>query len=292
MNCRGRDQLRAGPSSRPRRRRSSLPSPFSRARASTACTSRAKPRVPTRRRSDSRPPHRLGASSVQQLAQHDVLLGRGQQPQRGGVERRPGRSCRTSAVGEGVERRAQRGRHRAAEPGGDPVAQLLGGLAAEGQREHRARARRRGARCGRRSPRPAWWSCRCRARRAPAAARPRGRRPTAGTRRGRAPPARPRSGRRGGTSSRGHPTQTVRRRQVRVARVRPPHRPAHVDLARRPHRGALGAVVLQRRRRRGPGQASRRRARPATTAPGRRTSPSRCPPDAGPPTPTASASAP
>ena len=39
-------------------------------------------------------------------------------------------------VGEGVERRAQRGRHRAAEPGGDPVAQLLGGLAGEGQRQH------------------------------------------------------------------------------------------------------------------------------------------------------------
>ena len=76
--------------------------------------------------------------SVEQLAEHDVLLGRREQPQRRGVQLGGGVAA-DQAVGEGVERRAQRGRHRAAEPGGDPVAQLLGGLAAEGQRQHRRR---------------------------------------------------------------------------------------------------------------------------------------------------------
>ena len=82
-----------------------------------------------------RPGHRLGRVGEQLLQDH-VLLGRGQQPQRGGVEVGGGEAP-DEAVGVGVEGRAQRRRHGAAEPGGDPVAQLLGRLAAEGQREHR-----------------------------------------------------------------------------------------------------------------------------------------------------------
>ena len=87
------------------------------------------------------PPDRLGVVG-QQLLQHDVLLRRGEQPQRGGVQLGGGVAT-DQAVGERVERRAQGGRHGAAEAGGDPVAQLLGGLAGEGEREHALRARRR-----------------------------------------------------------------------------------------------------------------------------------------------------
>ena len=76
----------------------------------------------------------------EQLLEDDVLLRGRQQPQRRGVQVGGGVAADQS-VGEGVERRAERGRHRAAEPGGDPVAELLGGLAAEGQRQHRLRAR-------------------------------------------------------------------------------------------------------------------------------------------------------
>ncbi len=76
----------------------------------------------------------------EQLLEDDVLLRSRQQPQRRGVQVGGGVAAHQS-VGEGVERRAEGGRHRAAEPGGDPVAELLGGLAAEGQRQHRLRAR-------------------------------------------------------------------------------------------------------------------------------------------------------
>ena len=153
-----------------------------------------------RRRAAARASDRL-RSSVEQLLEHDVLLGCRQQPQRRGVELR-GRVAAHQAVGEGVERRADRGRQRAAEARGHPVAQLLGGLAAEGQRQHRRRARRRGARCGRRSPRPGSWSCRCRDRRAPAAVRPGGRRRAAGRRRARAVRDAWGRARRGGTTGR------------------------------------------------------------------------------------------
>ena len=148
----------------------------------TACTSRAKPRVPTAARSASG--HRTDSGVVgEQLLQDDVLLGRREQPQRRDVEV-GGRVAPHQAVGEGVERRAQAGRHRAAEPGGDPVAQLLGGLARERQRQHALGRRVPRPRCGRRSPRPGSWSCRCPARRARAAAPRGGRRPAAGARRG------------------------------------------------------------------------------------------------------------
>ena len=81
-----------------------------------------------------RPPHRL-RGVTQQLAEHDVLLGRAQQPQRGFVEVGRGVAA-DQAVGEGVEGRAERGGHGAADPGGDPVAQLLGRLPGERQRQH------------------------------------------------------------------------------------------------------------------------------------------------------------
>ena len=83
------------------------------------------------------PPDRLGMV-LQQLAQHHVLLGRGEQPQRADVEL-GGRVAPDQAVGERVERRADARRHGAADPGGDPVAQLLGGLAREGEGQDRVR---------------------------------------------------------------------------------------------------------------------------------------------------------
>ena len=81
------------------------------------------------------PPDRLGRVG-EQLLQHDVLLGCRQQLQRGGVELRR-RVAPHQPVGEGVKRRGQVARQRASEPPGHPVAQLLGGLAGEGQRQHR-----------------------------------------------------------------------------------------------------------------------------------------------------------
>ena len=109
-------------------------SPFSLARPSTAATSWAKPRVrrPPQR---VRPLHRLRGLG-QQLAEHDVLLRGAEQPQRAGVQLGWGVAA-DQAVGEGVERRAHRARGGPAEAGGDPVAQLLGGLAAERQGQHR-----------------------------------------------------------------------------------------------------------------------------------------------------------
>ena len=86
-----------------------------------------------------RPDDRLGRLG-QQLAEHDVLLRRGEQVQRSGVQL--GRAVAAhEAVGEGVEGGAHRRGGRAAQAGGDPVAQLLGRLAAEGQRQHRLRGR-------------------------------------------------------------------------------------------------------------------------------------------------------
>ena len=81
-----------------------------------------------------RPVHRLGRAP-QQLADDDVLLGRGEQPQRGAVELARGVPP-DQAVGEGVDGRADRRAGRAAQPRGDPVAELLGRLAREGQRQH------------------------------------------------------------------------------------------------------------------------------------------------------------
>ena len=80
------------------------------------------------------PADRLGVVG-QQLLEHDVLLRGAEQAQRGGVQLRR-RVEPDQPVGEGVERRAQPGAHRAAEPRGHPVPQLLGGLAGERQREH------------------------------------------------------------------------------------------------------------------------------------------------------------
>ena len=82
--------------SMPSARRPAGSSPFSRARASTACTSRTKPRVPTARRSCVGPDHRLGVVA-EQLAQHHVGLGSREQPDRRPRRARPGRSLRTSA---------------------------------------------------------------------------------------------------------------------------------------------------------------------------------------------------
>ena len=62
---------------------------------------------------------------------------------------------------------------------------LLGCLAARTSAPAPATGRRPAARCGRRSPRPGWSSCRCRGRPARAADRTRGRRRDAGRRRGR-----------------------------------------------------------------------------------------------------------
>ena len=84
----GGDELRAACSCSPRATQRVASRPFSRARESTICTSRAKPRVSSARRA-RRPGDGLRASA-QQLADHDVLLGRGEQPQRGAVERRRG----------------------------------------------------------------------------------------------------------------------------------------------------------------------------------------------------------
>ena len=68
----------------------------------------------------------------QELAHDDVLLGGRQQPQRRAVEL-AGRVAPDQAVGEGVHGRAHGRPRRAPEAGRHPVAQLLGGLAGEGQ---------------------------------------------------------------------------------------------------------------------------------------------------------------
>ena len=64
------------PSASPSSRSSSPSRPFSRARDSTVCTSRAKPRVPSARCQRVGPGDRLGVVG-EQLAEHDVLLGGG-----------------------------------------------------------------------------------------------------------------------------------------------------------------------------------------------------------------------
>ena len=80
------------------------------------------------------PPHRLGVGT-EQLAEHDVLLGGAEQAKRGVVELARGIAA-DQAVGEGVDGRAHRRAGGAAEAGGDAVAELLGGLAGERQRQH------------------------------------------------------------------------------------------------------------------------------------------------------------
>ena len=72
----------------------------------------------------------------EQLAEHDVLLRCAEQAQRAGVQLGWG-VAPDQAVGEGVEGRAHRGRGGPPEARGDPVTQLLGGLAAERQGQHR-----------------------------------------------------------------------------------------------------------------------------------------------------------
>ena len=63
---------------------------------STACTSRAKPRVPSARRQRRRASATDSGWSLEQLAQHDVLLGRREQPERRRRRARPARSVRIS----------------------------------------------------------------------------------------------------------------------------------------------------------------------------------------------------
>ncbi len=74
----------------------------------------------------------------EQLGEHHVLLGGRQQAQRSGVQLGGG-VVPQQREREGVEGRAGHLGHGAAEPRGDPVAQLLRGLAGERQREHRGR---------------------------------------------------------------------------------------------------------------------------------------------------------
>ncbi len=88
------------------------------------------------------PRHRL-RRAAQQLADDDVLLGRGQQPEGCAVELAGGVPP-DQPVGERVDGRAHRRARRAAQPRGDPVAELLGGLAREGQRQHLRRVRAAG----------------------------------------------------------------------------------------------------------------------------------------------------
>ena len=79
------------------------------------------------------PHHRLGVVA-EQLAQHHVGLRRREQPDGSLVELGRG-VLADQCVGEGVERRARGGRRRARHASGDPVTQLLGGLAGEGEGE-------------------------------------------------------------------------------------------------------------------------------------------------------------
>ena len=85
------------------------------------------------------PRHRL-RRAPQQLADDDVLLRRGQQPEGRAVELAGGVPA-DQPVGERVDGRADRRAGRATQPRGDPVAELLGGLAREGQRQHLRRVR-------------------------------------------------------------------------------------------------------------------------------------------------------
>jgi hypothetical protein len=71
---------------------------------------------------------------LQQLAHHDVLLRRRQQPDRRPVELARGVAA-YEPVGEGVDGRAQGRARGATEPGRHAVAQLLGCLAREGERQ-------------------------------------------------------------------------------------------------------------------------------------------------------------
>ena len=81
------------------------------------------------------PDHGLGVVA-QQLTQHDVGLGRGEQADRALVELGGG-VLPDQRVGEGVEGGARPGGRGARDPRRHPVAQLLGGLAGEGEREDR-----------------------------------------------------------------------------------------------------------------------------------------------------------
>ena len=95
----------------------------------------AEPRGGQRRGQRLRPADRalLGEVAAQQLGDDGVLLGGGEQPRRrlAAQQRRPAQH----AVGVGVERAGQRLADGARDPGGDPGAQLGGGLAAEGEDE-------------------------------------------------------------------------------------------------------------------------------------------------------------
>ena len=125
----------------------------------------------------------------EQLAQPQLLLRAGEQPQR--LQERLGVGL---LADQGVAERVEGGDggdHPAADPGRHAVAPLLRGLAAEGQAENLVRAQRSPVPAGGRpSPRRAWWSCRCRGRRARASGRTGARRHCAGRRRapGRRPP--------------------------------------------------------------------------------------------------------
>ena len=174
--ARGRARRRRTPagraSSRRARRASAGSSPFSRARASTACTSRGEAagadRAAQRARASAPTPGLSVSSSCSTTSCSGALSSRSgaAYSSGGGVAAGPGRRRRSGTSSSACVDSG------AAEPRGDPVAQLLGGLAARRSAPAPGRGRRRAARCGRRSPRPASWSCRCRGRPAPAAARP------------------------------------------------------------------------------------------------------------------------
>ena len=108
-----------------------------RARRATSCGEAAG--AAARRRSDvgpRAPPRGCSSSSSRSTTS---CSGAREQPQRPGVQ--VGRRVAPDqAVGEGVEGRAHRRPRGAAQPRRDPVAQLLGRLAAEGQGQHRVRA--------------------------------------------------------------------------------------------------------------------------------------------------------
>ena len=190
---RGTPRRTPPPAPSPRARRPRRPAttstgsmPSWRALARTARTWPANARVPKAFGQRLRPrvvPDLLAA--LQHLADPEVLLRPGQQPDAGPVRRaraRPRlrhRAGQPEPVGEpahqGVAERVERHRRRRddgpPEPPGDPGPQVGRRPPREGQDEHRARARPRAGRSGRRPTRPASSSCPCPGRRAPAADR-------------------------------------------------------------------------------------------------------------------------
>ena len=127
-------------------------------------------------------------AALQGLADPELLLRAGQQPDRGrervGVRPDLVGEPADQRVPEGMEGHGQRGDRGTPEPAGDPGPQVGGGLAGEGEHQDAVRGDAAGVRSGPPPTPRGWSSCRCPVRPAPAAGRRDGPRRPAGRRPG------------------------------------------------------------------------------------------------------------